>query len=156
MTMVRTVVRMNRRAILWPSKSKAANKMSSPTFLTSGGAPVDITSTSYEPVATIIYPGAEIDKRGLQAHKVWFAADASSTGGGLELVLKDNMGNAVAGPSVTYGGSGVFSLMALLPLRTARLRTSGPPIVLELKARNRQTSSTPSRVGQVMMELREK
>lgn len=127
---------------------------SSSTFLSTGGNVVEVKDTTWRTVGSLIYPGQQIAADGLVPKKVWVAAMAGDSSIGLELVLEDNMGNAVAGPSATYGGS-VLQLFSLTPVRTSPLRRTGPPQVLLLKARNKGTKAnmSPSQVGQLSVEL---
>lgn len=125
-----------------------------PHYISSGGL-VSLSDTQWTTVGSILYPGDAIDKRGDEVKKVWLAAMAGDTSVGLDLVLEDQMGNAVAGPSTTYGGS-ALQLNALVPLRTAMLRKTGPPQVLVLRARNRAPVNQPAQIGQLSLECNRK
>lgn len=128
--------------------------MASPTFIEVGGNIVEVSGPNWTTVATVVYPGAELSGRGLTPSGIWYSADASSQG--LEFVLQDNMGSTLAGPSTTFSGSGVFQTGKLVPFRAHGFRTSGPPQVLVLRARNKNPSvQEVSHVGQAIIELRD-
>lgn len=131
------------------SESSSSN---SKQFLSTGGSVVSVDSSKWQTISSLIYPGADIAAQNLEPKRAWITAQAGNSATGIELVIEDNMGNVIAGPSTTFGGS-VLQLMALMPLRTGRFRTRGPPQVLLLRARNRASSGLPSYVGQLTLEL---
>jgi hypothetical protein len=133
--------------------NKQKKEMASPTFIPSGGNIVDIESTEWKTVTSLIYPGEQLQERGLKPKKVWVSAAAADSSVGMDLVLQEAAtGRVLAGPSSTYSGSGVLQLSALVPLRASNFRTQGPPQILVLKARNRKAVRGVSKVGAMLLE----
>lgn len=123
-------------------------------LITSGGNVVEVNKNEFRTYGGMLYQGKVIDDAGLEVKSAWIVAQAGETRKGLVVQLEDNVGNIIAGPATTFGGS-ELQPMRLFPFRNSALRKTGPPQVLLIKAHNvnYDDNDPPSLLAQLSLEL---